>query len=222
MWKSFRFLFQFAWINLAGLLSVAVLLFLGACVTGVPQGADNLFSNYYTAFPLITLVVLFIFGTGLTTSSLHLALSFGARRRDYFLAFQGILLLYVGGCWLLVLVMSALPTLLGWTQQNGQQWVLLLKRSIPWLYPLICLALLCLGGVCGLLMARSKLLGGLALGLTFFVTVLCLPLLFLTTISLSGNGTWGILPTALILVLLTVTAGCEALFWRIIQKFVVR
>ena len=55
MLKSFRFLFQFAWINLACLLGFAVLVVVGCYATGVPGGASNLFATYYGAFPLVTL-----------------------------------------------------------------------------------------------------------------------------------------------------------------------
>ena len=52
MLKSFRFLFQFAWINLACLLGFAVLVVVGCYATGVPGGASNLFATYYGApFP---------------------------------------------------------------------------------------------------------------------------------------------------------------------------
>ena len=77
MLKSFRFLFQFAWINLACLLGFAVLVVVGCYATGVPGGASNLFATYYGAFPLVTLFVLFLFAFSLCTSNLNLGLLLG-------------------------------------------------------------------------------------------------------------------------------------------------
>ena len=77
MLKSFRFLFQFAWINLACLLGFAVLVVVGCYATGVPGGASNLFATYYGAFPLVTLFVLFLFAFSLCTSNLNLGCPLG-------------------------------------------------------------------------------------------------------------------------------------------------
>ena len=49
MLKSFRFLFQFAWINLACLLGFAVQVVVGCYATRLPAGASNLFATTYGA-----------------------------------------------------------------------------------------------------------------------------------------------------------------------------
>lgn len=85
----------------------AVLVVVGCYATGCPVGQSNLFATYYGAFPLVTLFVLFLFAFSLCTSNLNLGLSFGARRRDFFWAVQGVLVVYTGSagprksCWLL-------------------------------------------------------------------------------------------------------------------------
>lgn len=130
MLKSFRFLFQFAWINLACLLGFAVLVVVGCYATGVPGGASNLFATYYGAFPLVTLFVLFLFAFSLCTSNLNLGLSFGARRRDFFWAVQGVLVVYTGFCWAAQVLLAALPQLGGWIEEG--RWTLdsgLLRRD---------------------------------------------------------------------------------------------
>ena len=130
MLKSFRFLFQFAWINLACLLGFAVLVVVGCYATGVPGGASNLFATYYGAFPLVTLFVLFLFAFSLCTSNLNLGLSFGARRRDFFWAVQGVLVVYTGFCWAAQVLLAALPQLGGWIEEG--RWTLIrIHRNIP-------------------------------------------------------------------------------------------
>ena len=81
MLKSFRFLFQFAWINLACLLGFAVLVVVGCYATGVPGGASNLFATYYGAFPLVTLFVLFLFEMCIRDSFWSPRAPCGLRRR---------------------------------------------------------------------------------------------------------------------------------------------
>ena len=48
MFKSFRFLFQFAWVNLGAVLAFAAVVTVGSFATGVPNGAENLFETYFS------------------------------------------------------------------------------------------------------------------------------------------------------------------------------
>ena len=63
MGKTVRFLFQFAWVNLASLLGFAAFVFAGCYLTGVPgePGNSNLFANYYAMFPAMAASVCFCF-----------------------------------------------------------------------------------------------------------------------------------------------------------------
>lgn len=222
MLKSFRFLLQFAWINLGAVLAFALIVTVGAWCTGVPQGADNLFATYFSTFPLLCLIVLFIYSFGLTTSNLNLALSFGARRRDFFLAVQGILLLYTGVCWLLQGAMASIPLLFHWTDQARWQILLTLGGFTSWSYPLVCLAILCLGGLCGLLMVRSKLLGTLVLAVALVAAIASVALLFITADLFEGGAGWGTLPMILVLSMAVIIGASECFFWRIIHRHIVR
>ena len=222
MWKSFRFLLQFAWINLGAILAFALIVTVGSYLTGVPQGANNLFATYFSTFPLLTLIILYIYSFGLTTSNLNMALSMGARRRDFFLAIQGILLLYTGVCWLLQAAMSSIPFLFHWTQQERWQILLSLGGFASWVYPLVCLAILCLGGLCGLVIARSKLLGGLLVVFSLLVAIAATALLFITADIFDQGSSFGDLPLVLILLVVAITGVSEVIFWRIIDRYVVR
>ena len=166
MLKSFRFLFQFAWINLACLLGFAVLVVVGCYATGVPGGASNLFATYYGAFPLVTLFVLFIFAFSLCTSNLNLGLSFGARRRDFFWAVQGVLVVYTGFCWAAQVLLAALPQLGGWIEEGRWTLIRAFYGGTLWVFPLVCLTILVLGCLGGLVSAKSKVWGAVILSVS--------------------------------------------------------
>ena len=222
MIKSFRFLLQFAWINLGAILAFALIVIAGAWCTGVPQGNQNLFATYFSTFPLLSLIVLFIYSFGLTTSNLNLALSFGARRRDFFFAVQGILLLYTGVCWMLQVVMSSIPFLFHWTDQERWQVLLSLGGFSSWAYPLVCLAILCLGGLCGMLMVRSKLLGTLVLILALVAAIAATALLFITADMFASGAGWGALPLILVAAMAGIVGASEYFFWRTMRRHIVR
>lgn len=221
MVKSFKYLLQFAWINLGAILGFAAIVIAGAYLTGVPQGANNLFRTYFGTFPLLTLIMLFLFSYALCTSNLNLALSFGARRRDFFFAIQGVLLLYAGVCWALQAVMSAIPDLFAWTSVDRWSFLMSLGGLTNWQYPLACLAIMTLGCLCGLLYVRSRVWGGVVMIFTMLGGVAATMVLLIFSDSQPGT------PGALTATILTcgsvgVIAVCELLIWRTVHRFVVR
>ena len=222
MVKSFRFLLQFVWVNLGAILLFALVVAAGAWGTGVSRGTSNLFATYYSTFPLLCLIILFIYSFGLTTGTLNLALSFGARRRDYFLAVQGVLLLYAGVCWLFQLVMASIPVLFHWSQLERWQLLLSLGGLSAWAYPLVCLTILCLGGLCGLLMARSRLLGTLVVAAAIAAAIAATALLLLSADVPDPRAGWSSLPLALAAGLILTVGISEFLFWRLFQRYIVR
>lgn len=221
MVKSFKYLLQFAWINLGAILGFAAIVIAGAYLTGVPQGANNLFRTYFGTFPLLTLIMLFLFSYALCTSNLNLALSFGARRRDFFFAIQGVLLLYAGVCWALQAVMSAIPDLFAWTSVDRWSFLMSLGGLTNWQYPLACLTIMTLGCLCGLLYVRSKGWGVLVMVVTILGGIAATMVLLIFLDSQPGT------PGALTATILTcgsvgVIAVCELLIWRTVHRFVVR
>lgn len=149
MVKSFRFLLRFAAVNLAAVLVFAAVVIGGCYATGVPGGADNLFRTYFTLFPLMTLFILFFYGFALCTNSLNLALSLGARRRDFFWGMQGILVVYAGVCWPLQLLMAALPRAGNWAERTGFD-VNMMGFDLPLgVFPLLCVLVLVLAASWG-------------------------------------------------------------------------
>ena len=230
MLRSFRFLLQFAWMNLGVLLAFAAVVAAGCYATGVPEGADNLFATYYGAFPLVILFVLFIYAFALCTSNLNLGLSFGARRRDFFWAVQGVLLVYTGVCWLLVLAMAYLPAVDNWVVQGRLTLIRAFAGDTLWVFPLVCLSIQILGCLGGLVSSRSKAWGAVVISVAVILLLAGSVLLafmadgdlwsFLT--GGAWSGLWGSLPVILVLVVLAALAGGEAVLWRWISRFVVR
>lgn len=227
MIRSFRFLLQFAWINLACLAGFAVLVTAGAYATGVPSGAENLFKTYFGTFPLMALIIVLIFAFALCSSNLNLALSFGARRRDFFLSLQGILLLYAGACWAMQTVMCAIPIQLGWSDPEGWSFMMTLGTSAkPWLYPMICLTILALGCLGGLVITKSRIWGSIIITACMLVAMAGVVLLMLSAntdlIPHAQTPFWGRLPLYLTLGMLAVLAISEAVIWRTVRRFTVK
>ena len=213
MVKSFKYLFQFAWVNLAATLAFAAVVIVGSCLTGVPQGANNIFRAYFGCFPLIILLMMFLFAYALCTSNLNLALSFGARRRDYFLSIQLVMLLYTGVGWAIQIVMSAIPDLFAWTSVDRWSFLMSLGGLTNWRYPLACL--------CGLLYVRSRVWGGVVMILTMLGGVVATMVLLIFSDSQPGS------PGALTAAILTygavaVIVVSELLIWRTVNRCIVR
>ena len=221
MLKSFRFLLQFAWVNLGGVLGFAAVVTAGSFLTGVPDGAQNIFETYFSTLPLVVLIILYVFAFALCTSSMNLALSLGARRRDFFLAVQGILLLYTMVCWLLQIAVSAIPVLFHWSRP--ERWSILTALRGPNLfsYPLLCLAVLLAGCVCGLIFTRSKAAGVIIVFAAAVLGVFGVTFLFVT------SDTWGeahldVLPVVLTAGAVAVVGVSEGFLWRTISRCTVK
>lgn len=229
MVKTARFLGQFWWPNLAAIVCFAVIVIVGCYATGVPQGAHNLFYSYYSEFPLMELFILYFCGFALCTNNLNLALSFGAGRRDFFWGLQAVMLLYAAACWLIQVLMSVLPQLGGWTELNRWGWVM--GDGLPvGIYPFLCVLVLVLGGLSGLVMARSRA-WGIALGIVavLVMIVLCGFLFIFADLGLweflvngEYGGLWGNLPYFFVGTALLIFLAGEVVIWRTVKGYVVR
>ena len=221
MVRSLKFLLRSAWVSLGSMLAFAAIVTAGACLTGVPQGANNIFQTYFGCFPVLTLLMLFLYTYALCTSDLNLALSFGARRRDYFLALQLILLLYAGVSWALQTVMSAIPDLFGWTSVDRWSFLMSLGGLTNWRYPLACLTIMALGCLCGLLYTRSRAWGIVVMVLAILGGIAATTVLLLFADARPGSP-GGLVAAALTWGAVAVTAVCELLIWRTVNRYIVR
>ena len=234
MVRSFRFLLNFAWLNMGAVIGFAAIVIGGCYATGVPtstgsSGGDNLFATYYAMFPIMILFVLYICAFSLCTSHLNLGLSFGARRGDFFGALQGIMGFYTLVSWVLQIFMCAFPSVANWQVRN--RWALLrMFDSRPWLFPLSCAIFMILGCLSGLITIKHKGLG------VFLMTVSVLALMGATIFLILSAETdlmdflredpqWAwvaALPRIIAGVLAAAAAGGELIIWRTIQRFTVR
>lgn len=223
MVKSFRFLLQFAWINLGALLIFALVVTVGSMLTGVSGGADNLFSTYFSAFPLMVLMILYIYAFALCTSNLNLALSFGATRRGFFWAVQGILLLYILVSWLLQGVLAALPTLLNWAFPERFP-ILRMCGFTSWFFPLLCLVILCLGCLAGIIFIKSKAAGIVVITLSAVLGIGGMVALFITSSAVRDFGPelFGSLPLWLTAGAVALVGVSEGFLWHTVRNFIVK
>ena len=227
MGKSFRFLLNFAWVNLSAIFGFAAIVIVGCYVTGVPGNTENgnLFETYYAMFPTMILLILFLYAFSLCTNNLNLGLSMGARRADFFWALQGIMVFYAVVCWLLQLFMAAFPALAGW--EARERWELLnLFGYRVWVFPLICIVLMVLGCLSGMVMVKNKIIGTILVTLSILVMIGATVFMLLSTDTnfqeLIFDSIWGDLPKIVLGVLAVSFVGGELLIWKVIQRYIVR
>lgn len=159
MTRCFRFLLRFSLINLAVFAAAAAVIVGGAFVTDVPSGNTNLFSTYFDGFPALSLFILFMMAFSMT-STLTLALNFGATRKALFVALQGVLAIYAVGGWAISALFSLVPVWFGWPRE-GAATVLMLNTSPAFLAAAAAAAVL--GVLSGVMMIRSRVIGSMVI-----------------------------------------------------------
>lgn len=183
-------------------LGFAGVILAGCYFTGVPTEGRGLFYGYFNMFPSMLMMVALFTGTALCTSSLNHALSYGARRRDYFWGLQGIILLNTLVYCAMNAAFLALPELLNWHPDfNG-------TKFSP-TFPLAMVMVHAVGCAVGRLYTKSR-------GWASFITGLSIFLLILNPISdtilaFSTKPIWGGFPIAGAALCLLITVICE--FW---------
>ena len=231
MVKSFRFLLSYSWVNLGAVFGFAAIVIVGCYITGVPGNPNvgNLFETYYSMFPTMILLCLFLYAFSLCTNNLNLGLSMGARRRDFFWAIQGNMAFYAVICWGLQLFMSAFPALANW--EVRERWELLnLFGGRVWVFPLVCMALMVLGCLSGLVMVKSKIAGTILVTVSIFVMIFATVFMMLSAdtgvmsylVETEWGWLWTTLPRIMIAVLSAGAVGGEFLIWKVVQRYVVR
>lgn len=231
MARSFRFLLNFALVNLGAIFGFAAIVIAGCYLTGVPNNPENgnLFETYYAMFPVMILLCLFLYAFALCTNNLNLGLSMGAKRTDFFWAIQGIMVLYALVCWGLQLFLSVFPAAANW--EVRELWALLdLFGGRVWVFPLVCIAMMVLGCLSGMVMVKNKIIGSILLTLSIFFMMGVVAFMFLFTetrmieylLETKWGWLWTTLPKALAAVMAAAAAGGELLIWHVIQRYIVR
>ena len=231
MGKSVRFLLQFTLVNLGAIFGFAAIIIAGCYATGIPHDLDtsNLFETYYSMFPTMILLCLFLYAFSLCTNNLNLGLSMGARRRDFFWAIQGNMAFYAVVCWGLQLFMSAFPALANWEIRD--KWALLdLFDGRVWVFPLVCMVLMVLGCLSGLVLVKSKIAGTILVTISIFVMIFATVFMILSAdtgvmnylVETEWGWLWTTLPRIMIAVLSAGAVGGEFLIWKVVQRYVVR
>lgn len=217
MTRCFRFLLRFSLINLGIFAAAAAVIVGGAFVTDVPSGNTNLFSTYFDSFPALSLFILFMMAFSMT-STLTLALNFGATRKALFVALQGVLAIYAVGGWAISALFSLVPVWFGWPREGAA--TVLMMNAGPALLVASAAAVV-LGLLSGVMMARSRFLGGIILILAMLLMMAGTFWLVITGGTFSG-GMWGDLPWLLPLVLGLAAVAADAFLYRYLKGYVVR
>lgn len=222
MAKAFRYLLVTGWANLAAIPITALVITALTVLSGAPIRSGNIFSTYFVALPLICLLFLFIFGASLCSTSLHIALSLGCRRKDFFGALCGMLLVYTGVAWAVRSCVLAVPALFSWSLEESMDFLFHFPGDGIWLYPLLGLCCVTLGCLCGLVLTRSRKLGAILftfammLVVAIMVAAALIGMFALYVPVLSTLSRWlGVFCGAVIL-------GCLLLVRRQIFRFVVK
>ncbi len=217
MTRCFRFLLRFSLINLAVFAAAAAVIVGGAFVTDVPSGNTNLFSTYFDGFPALSLFILFMMAFSMT-STLTLALNFGATRKALFVALQGVLAIYAVGGWAISALFSLVPVWFGWPRE-GAATVLMLNTSPAFLAAAAAAAVL--GVLSGVMMIRSRVIGSIVIILAMLLMMAGTFWLVITGGAFSG-GMWGDLPWLLPLALGLAAVAADAFLYRYLKGYVVR
>ena len=183
----------------------------------MPDGHTNLFSTYFDGFPALALLILFMMGFSLT-STLTLALNFGATRKALFGAVQGVLAVYAVGGWAISALFSAVPVWFSWPRQGAGS-ALLLNSGPAFLVAGAAAAVL--GLLSGVSMSRSRVLGGILIAFAMIAMLVGVLWLVITGGTFSG-GMWGSLPWLLPLALGVAAVIADVFLYRYLKRYVVR
>lgn len=178
----------------------------------------NLFVTYLNAWPLMCGVILGCLCIAIYSNYVNLALSMGARRRDFFWATQLNFLIYLGFAWVTQLVLDAFSAHFGW--ESMQMWGTTAPSRNLAMVPV--LLMLMAGGSClGILLGKKPKLG-------IFVVVVSVFVFFLVLLAaiLIGNdqrsNLWGSLPWLIPTVSAVLALVFDGVLWHFSQKTVVR
>lgn len=225
MKRAFRYFGLTVSFNVLVLCGLAVVVTLGTIYfSGGDAAAQemhrNMFSSYFGLFPLMSIIILFILSFNLCTVDLQVAVSFGARRRDFFLGLQGALLIYSFVIWGLQAVMSRIPALLEWSDLD--RWNMLMGNGMGiGTYLLMVMAVLSMGCLCGLVFTRSKVWGVVVLCAVVIVGIIAVVVQMFTAFN-RDTQIWGDLPWILTAVFGLILLAAEAGIWKFIKGYCVR
>ena len=225
MKRAFRYFGLTVSFNVLVLCGLAVVVTLGAVYfSGGDAAAQemhrNMFSSYFGLFPLMSIIILFILSFNLCTVDLQVAVSFGARRRDFFLGLQGALLIYSFVIWGLQAVMSRVPERMGWS--DLEHWQMLMGNGMGiGTYLLMVMAVLSMGCLCGLVFTRSKVWGVVVLCAVVIVGIIAVVVQMFTAFN-RDTQIWGDLPWILTAVFGLILLAAEAGIWKFIKGYCVR
>ena len=205
--------------NITAVCGVAIVLTLGCILTGAPVGKESMFTTYFSLFPFMYLLILLTVSISCCTTSLQLALSFGARRQDFFCALQIYVTFYALLGWVLNSILKAVS--MNWIPNESTPTMdLLFHTSFPF-YILIAIPTILLGCALGPIYTRSPLLGSLVMVGIMLGGISATVFLLLVSHNDSIH-LWGDLPAILVTLFMIIGAVCEVFIYRFVKQATVR
>lgn len=222
MTKTLRYLLSSAWAILGGLAGFSVIVTAGCYLTGVPLGEEGIFLTYFAGTFMYAPLFLYLYSYALATTYLNIALSMGARRRDYFLALQGCFVFCVAAGWLITVLVSSVPVLGRWTNDS----ILITCSALGdpvrfWCYPFACLGLMVLGCLTGQLFSCSRLWGTVMIIVCILGLAGGLVWLMVDSFTAAAAGAAGV-NAAIAASALILTGIGDFILWRIMRNYTVR
>lgn len=223
MIRSFRYQMVGAVPNLVTYLVFAALVTAGYVFIDVDRGESGFFTSYFSMFPFIGLLLLFVFGYAMCTFTLNTAIALGDRRRTFFWALQGAMAVYVAVAWLALVVMFTLPVRLLPPEATVMTPFLtaLQNMALTPTFPLLGWTVICFGCVVGLLTQRSRVVGTVIMVAAMLIGLVGGTAALIMQDEWSGAGRPGVNLT-LAAVCLIIIALSEAFLWRSIRRHVVK
>jgi len=194
-------------------LGFAGVILAGCYLTGVPAEGRGLFYGYFNMYPSMLLMAALLSGSAFCTSSLNHALSYGARRRDFFWGMQGIMVLNTAVYSLFNALFLALPQILNWHPDFSGT-----KFAVT--FPLAMFMVQTIGCAVGRLYVKSRRWGSIIIGLSIFLLILN-PISD-TILAHTAKPVWGGFPIFGVALCLLITFLCELWTFSVILDTTVR
>ena len=205
--------------NITAVCGVAIVLTLGCILTGVPEGKESMFTTYFSMFPFMYLLILLMVSIACCTTSLQMALSFGAKRQDYFWALQVYVVFYALLGWVLNSILNAISE--NWIPNPSTPTMDLMFHAPLPLYLLISIPTILLGCALGPIYTHSPLLGSLVMVGIMLGGIGSTVFLLLASHN-NFMDRWGDLPAILVTLFMIIGAVCEVFIYRFVKQATVR
>ena len=222
MKRSFRYLLLNDYYTFLAMLTFAAIILVGNFLVGGQLEGQHFFANlfvaYLNAWPLMCALILAGVCATIHSGYASIAISMGARRRDFFWANQLNFLVYLVFSWVTQLVLDTFSDHFGWDSM-GLWGTIPPSRNLT-LIPVL-LLMMTAGSCLGILLSRKPKLGILV---STIGVLLCIAVL-IAVMFIGGSeqpDAWGNLPWLIPAISAILALVFDGILWHFSRKIVVR